>query len=110
MGGLIVTGSPAASVHRDLIIRLATRTDCLPSTTLRFYVTSGGLIAYGPDFVDQFRRAAAYVDRILKGENPSNLPVQAPTKYDMVLNLKTAKAMGIELPPTVLVRADEVTE
>ena len=109
-GGLIVTGSPAASVHRDLIIGLAARHRLPAVYNSRFYVTSGGLISYGPDFVDQFRRAAAYVDRILKGEKPSNLPVQAPTKYDTVLNLKTAKAMGIELPPTVLVRADEVME
>ncbi len=109
-GGLIVTGSPAASVHRDLIIELAARHRLPAVYNSRFYVTSGGLIAYGPDFVDQFRRAAAYVDRILKGEKPSNLPVQAPTKYDTVLNLKTAKAMGIELPPSVLVRADEVME
>ena len=109
-GGLIVTGSPAASVHRDLIIDLAARYGLPAIYNSRFYVTSGGLLAYGPDFVDQFRRAAAYVDRILKGEKPSELPVQAPTRHEVVLNLKTAKAMGVEVPATVLVRADEVIE
>ena len=76
----------------------------------RFYVASGGLISYGPDFVDQFRRAAGYVDRILKGESPAGLPVQAPTKYELVVNLKTAKTMGIAIPPGVLTRADDVIE
>ena len=109
-GGLIITGSPAATVHRDLIIGLAARFRLPAVYNSRFYVTSGGLMAYGPDFVDQFRRAAAYVDRILKGEKPADLPVQAPTKYEMVINLKTANALGLEVPPTLLARADEVIE
>jgi putative ABC transport system substrate-binding protein len=109
-GGMIVTGSPAASVYRNLIIALAARHRLPTVFNSRFYVTSGGLIAYGPDFVDQFRRAAAYVDRILRGEKPAELPVQAPTKYELVINLKTAKALGLDLPPTVLARADDVIE
>ena len=109
-GGVIVTGSPAASVHRDLIIRLALRYRLPAVYNSAFYVTSGGLLAYGPDFVDQFRRAADYVDRILKGESPSDLPVQAPTKYEVALNLKTAKAMGIEFPTSILLRADKALE
>lgn len=109
-GGLIVTGSPAASVHRDLIIKLASRYRLPAVYNSPFYVNSGGLIAYGPDFVDQFRRAAVYVDRILKGVSPSDLPVQAPTKYEVVLNLKAAKAMGIEFPTSILLRAHEVLE
>jgi putative ABC transport system substrate-binding protein len=109
-GGLIVTGSPAASVHRDLIIELASRHRLPAVYNSAFYVRSGGLMAYGPDFVDQFRGAATYVDRILKGGSPSDLPVQAPTKYEVVLNLKTAKAIGIEFPTSVLLRAQEVVE
>jgi putative ABC transport system substrate-binding protein len=109
-GGLIVTGSPAASVHRDLIIGLAARYRLPAVYNSSFYATSGGLLAYGPNFVDQFRRAAGYVDRILKGEKPADLPVQAPTKYELVINLKTAKALGLDVPPTLLARADAVIE
>jgi putative ABC transport system substrate-binding protein len=109
-GGLIVTGSSPAAVHRDLIITLAAR-HLLPAVyPFRYFTTSGGLISYGPDSIDQFRRAAGYVDRILKGEKPADLPVQAPTKYELVINLKTAKAMGITVPETLLARADEVIE
>jgi putative ABC transport system substrate-binding protein len=109
-GGLIVTGSPLAQLHRGLIISLAVRHK-LPAVYFeRFFVADGGLISYGPDFVDQYRRAAGYVDRILKGEKPADLPVQAPTKYDLVINLKTAKAMGLEIPSTLVARADEVIE
>jgi ABC-type uncharacterized transport system substrate-binding protein len=109
-GGLIVTGSPAAVVHRGLIVALAARHRLPAVYNTRFYATGGGLISYGPDFVDQFRRAAGYVDRILKGEKPADLPVQAPTKYDLVINLKTAQALGLDVPATVLARADEVIE
>jgi putative tryptophan/tyrosine transport system substrate-binding protein len=109
-GGLIVTGSPAAVVHRELIISLAARHRLPAIYPTRFYAASGGLISYGPDFVDQFRRAAGYVDRILKGEKPADLPVQAPTRYELAINLKTAKALGLEVPPTLLARADEVIE
>jgi putative ABC transport system substrate-binding protein len=109
-GGLIVTPSSSAQLHRDLIITLAARHK-LPAVYFeRNFVAAGGLISYGPDFVDQFRQAASYVDRILKGEKPANLPVQAPVKYELVLNLKTAKALGLTVPPTLLVRADEVIE
>jgi putative ABC transport system substrate-binding protein len=109
-GGLIVTGSPLAQLHRDLIIKLAAQHQ-LPAVYFeRFFVTDGGLISYGPDFVNQWRRAAGYVDRILKGEKPADLPVQAPTKYELVINLKTAKALGLEIPATLLARADEVIE
>jgi ABC-type uncharacterized transport system substrate-binding protein len=109
-GGLIVTGSPLAALHRDLIITLAARHK-LPAVYFeRNFVTAGGLVSYGPAFVDQFRHAAGYVDRILKGEKPADLPVQAPTKYELVINLKTAKALGLEIPTTLLARADEVIE
>jgi putative tryptophan/tyrosine transport system substrate-binding protein len=109
-GGLIVTGSALAGSHRDLIIGLAARHK-LPAVYFeRFFVSASGLISYGADLVDQFRRAAAYVDRILKGEKPADLPVQAPTKYETVINLKTAKALGITMPTSVLARADEVIE
>jgi putative tryptophan/tyrosine transport system substrate-binding protein len=108
--GLIVTGSPAAVVHRELIISLAARHRLPAVYNNRVYAASGGLISYGPDFVDQFRRAAGYVDRILKGEKPADMPVQASTKYELVINLKTAKALGLKIPPTLLARADEVIE
>jgi putative tryptophan/tyrosine transport system substrate-binding protein len=109
-GGLIVTASALASVPRDRIIALAARHKLPAVYSYRYMVTGGGLVSYGPDLVDQFRRAAGYVDRILKGETAANLPVQAPTKYELVINLKTAKALGIEVPPTLLARADEVIE
>jgi putative tryptophan/tyrosine transport system substrate-binding protein len=109
-GGLIVTGSPAAAAHRELIVALAARHRLPAVYNSRLYGAIGGLICYGPDLLDQFRRAAAYVDRILKGEKPADLPVQAPTKYGLVINLKTAKALGLEVPSTVLARADEVIE
>jgi putative tryptophan/tyrosine transport system substrate-binding protein len=109
-GGLIVTGSALAVVHRDLIITLAGRYKLPAVYFQRLFVAGGGLISYGPDFIDQYRRAASYVDRILKGEKPADLPVQTPTKYELVINLKTAKAFGLEVPPTLLARADEVIE
>ncbi|OLB78948.1 MAG: hypothetical protein AUI16_02490 [Alphaproteobacteria bacterium 13_2_20CM_2_64_7] len=109
-GGLIVTASALSVVHRDLIITLAARHKLPAVYYRRIYVTAGGLISYGPDVADQNRRAAGYVDRILKGEKPGDLPVQAPTKYEFVVNLKTAKALGIDMPASVLARADEVIE
>jgi putative ABC transport system substrate-binding protein len=96
--------------HRDLMVALAARHRLPAVYTVRFFVTGGGLISYGPDRVDQWRRAAGYVDRILKGEKPGDLPVQAPVKYELVTNLKTAKALGLTVPDTVLARADEVIE
>jgi putative ABC transport system substrate-binding protein len=109
-GGLIVTASAFGANHPDLLAELAARHK-LPSVyPFRYFVASGGLISYGPDFVGQFRAAADYVDRILKGEKPADLPVQAPTKYELVINLKTAKALDLEVPPTLLARADEVIE
>ena len=105
-GGLIVTGSPLSLIHRDLIIALAARHKLPTVYFVRPFVTAGGLISYGSDLADQLRRAAGYVDRILKGEKPADLPVQAPTKYELVINLKTAKALGLTIPPAVLARAD----
>ena len=109
-GGLIVTGSPSALRHRQLISTLAVRHRLPAVYPNRVYVSGGGLISYGPDFLLQFRRAASYVDRILKGEKPSDLPVQTPTKYALVINLKTAKALSLDVPPSLLARADEVIE
>jgi ABC-type uncharacterized transport system substrate-binding protein len=109
-GGLIVTGGPLAALHRDVILKVAARYRLPAVYTFRHFVTSGGLISYGSDIVSQFRSAAGYVDRILKGEKPADLPVQAPTKYELVINLKTAKTLGLEVPPTLLARADEVIE
>jgi putative ABC transport system substrate-binding protein len=109
-GGLIVTGSAMGVVHREPIVALAARHRLPAVYSARHYVTAGGLISYGPDLIDQYRRAAGYVDRILKGEKPADLPVQAPTKYELLVNLKTAKTLGIAVPDTLLARADEVIE
>jgi len=109
-GGLIATASPLSVIHRDLIITLAARHKLPAIYVTRYWVAAGGLISYGPNLADQIRRAAGYVDRILKGEKPADLPVQAPTKYELVVNLKTAKALGLAVPQTVLARADEVIE
>jgi len=109
-GGLIVLPSPLSFVQRDLIITLAARHQLPAVYGLRFFVTGGGLISYGPDTIEPYRHAAGYVDRILKGEKPADLPVQAPTRYDLVLNAKTAKALGLDVPPTLIARADEVIE
>jgi putative ABC transport system substrate-binding protein len=110
-GGLIVAGPPSSvERHRDLIITLAAKHRLPAVYGSRFFVTGGGLISYGADPVDQYRRAAGYVDRILKGEKPADLPVQAPTRYELIINLKAAKALGLEVPQTLLARADEVIE
>jgi putative tryptophan/tyrosine transport system substrate-binding protein len=109
-GGLIVTANAFGVVHRELIIALAARHQLPAIYPQRLFVTEGGLISYGPNFVDQYRQAAGYVDRILRGEKPADLPVQAPTKYELAINLKSAKALGLDVPPTLLARADEVIE
>ena len=109
-GGLIVTASAATLRHRDLIITLAARHKLPAVYWERFFVAAGGLISFGPDLIDNYRHAAGYVDRILKGAKPADLPVQAPTKYELVINLKTAKALGLTVPPAVLARADAVIE
>jgi putative ABC transport system substrate-binding protein len=109
-GGLIVTASPLASSHRELITTLAARHKLPAVYSARHYITVGGLLSYGPDLIDQFGRAAGYVDRILRGEKPADLPVQAPAKYQLVVNLKTARALGLDIPPSLLARADEVIE
>jgi putative ABC transport system substrate-binding protein len=109
-GGLILTAAPSAPVHRDLIIALAARHK-LPAVYIeRLFVDAGGLMSYGTNFVEQYRSSATYVDRILKGAKPADLPVQAPTKYELIINLKTAKTMGLAVPPSLLARADEVIE
>jgi putative tryptophan/tyrosine transport system substrate-binding protein len=108
--GLIVTASGLTIVHRELILTLAAQHKLPAVSFQRVYITGGGLISYGPDPLDQYRRAAAYVDRILKGEKPADLPVQAPTKYELVISLKSAKTLGLDVPASVLVRADEVIE
>jgi putative ABC transport system substrate-binding protein len=109
-GGVIVTAGPAANVHREQINALMVRHRLPTVYPFRYYVESGGLVGYGPDIIGEYRPAAAYVDRILRGEKPANLPVQTPTKYELVINLKTAKSLGLEVPPTLLARADEVIE
>jgi putative tryptophan/tyrosine transport system substrate-binding protein len=109
-GGLVTLGSPVTLAHRDLIVTLAARHRLPAIYTTRYFVTSGGLMSYGPDRVDLYRRAAGYVDRILKGENPADLPVEAPTKFELTINLKTAKALGLSVPPSLLTQANEVIE
>ena len=109
-GGLVVTASALATRYRELIITLAARHNLPAIYSGRWFVADGGLLSYGPDYIDQFRRAAGYVDRILKGEKPADMPVQAPTKYELVINLKTAKALGVDVPANLLARAAEVIE
>jgi putative ABC transport system substrate-binding protein len=109
-GGLIMVAGPAATRHRDLIVSLAARYKLPGVYYERFFVAGGGLVSYGTDFIDNYRRAASYVDRILRGEKAGDLPVQAPTSYKLTINLKTARALGLAVPPTLLARADEVME
>jgi putative ABC transport system substrate-binding protein len=109
-GGLIVLASPVVNLHRELIIALAARHHLPAIYAYRYFVTEGGLISYGTDPADLFHRAASYVDRILRGEKVGDLPVQQPTKFELVINLKTAKALGLDVPPLLLARADEVIE
>jgi putative ABC transport system substrate-binding protein len=109
-GGLVVTTSAAATVHRNLIISLAARHRLPAVYPYRHFVTGGGLISYGPDLIDQYQEAAGYIDRILRGEKPADLPVQAPSKYELVINLKTAKSLGLTIPETLLATADEVIQ
>jgi len=109
-GGLVITSGPGPQHHRELIVTLSARYGLPAVFPERFYVAAGGLISYGVDYIDQYRRAAVYVDRILRGEKPADLPVQSPTKFQIVVNLTTAKALGLDIPPTLLARADEVIE
>jgi len=109
-GGLIVLPVPTTVIHRNLIIRLAAQHRLPAVYNSRFWIAEGGLVSYGPDILDQYRRTAGYVDRILRGTKPADLPVQAPTKYELTINLKTARALGLDIPPTLLARADEVIE
>jgi putative tryptophan/tyrosine transport system substrate-binding protein len=109
-GGLIVTAGAGVATHRGVIIRLAAKYRLPAVYAYRYYVADGGLMSYGPNNIDQYRRAAGYVDRILKGEKPADLPVQAPIKYELTINVNTAKALGLEMPSTLLARADEVME
>jgi putative ABC transport system substrate-binding protein len=108
--GLVVIGSPLTAIHSDLIVALAAQYRLPAVYPFRYFATRGGLISYGPDSIEPYRRAAGYVDRILRGEKPTNLPVQAPAKYDLVINLKTAKSLDLRVPPSLLARADEVIE
>jgi putative ABC transport system substrate-binding protein len=109
-GGLILTTSALSAVHRDLIITLAAQYKLSAVSPFRFYVSGGGLISYGTNFLDEFRRSAGYIDRILKGNKSADLPVQVPTKFELVINLKAAKALGLTIPPSLLATADEVIE
>jgi putative ABC transport system substrate-binding protein len=109
-GGMIVTGSALGLAQRDMLVSLAARHRLPAVYPFRYFVSGGGLFSYGPDSIDQYRQAAGYVDRILKGEKPGNLPVQAATKYELVINLKTARALGLDLPPTMRGRADALVE